>query len=117
MQQALDIRVRKLTNELFAKWEQGWQAVTGALTRLTDDDLQRTITIRRQPMAVHEALHRSLAHAAYHVGQIVYIAKSLRGREWKYLSIPPGQSDMYNQNAKSERAAAHAAALSQLGRT
>jgi len=102
-------------DELFAKWEQGWQVLTGALTSLTDDDLQRTITIRRQPMAVHEALHRSLAHAAYHVGQIVYIAKSLRGREWKSLSIPPGQSDTYNQNAKSERPSAHAAALAELG--
>jgi hypothetical protein len=26
---------------------------------------------------------------AYHVGQIVFIAKAMRGAEWEYLSIPP----------------------------
>jgi hypothetical protein len=63
---------------------------------------------------VHEALHRSLAHLAYHVGQIVYLAKALRGEKWNYLSIPPGQSDAYNRDAKYERATAHAAGLSEI---
>jgi uncharacterized damage-inducible protein DinB len=97
--------------ELLAKWEQGWQAVLGTLDNLSDDQLGQTVTIRGQGMRVHEALQRSVAHAAYHVGQIVYLAKSLRGNEWSYLSIPPGGSDAYNKDPRFERAATHADAL------
>jgi hypothetical protein len=38
------------------------------------------------------------------VGQIVYVAKALRGPNWQYLSIPPGQSAEYNENPSLERA-------------
>jgi uncharacterized damage-inducible protein DinB len=88
--------------ELLAKWEQGWDALSGALANLTDDQLQRGVTIRGEGLLVHEALHRSLAHLAYHVGQIVYLAKSLRGKDWTYLSIPPGRSDAYNKAMRQE---------------
>jgi hypothetical protein len=101
--------------ELLSKWNQGWDVLLGALKDLTDDQLSDTVTIRGQPLLVHEALHRSLAHTSYHVGQMVYLAKSLRGQAWKYLSIPPGQSAAYNQDARYETAAAQRAALS--GRT
>jgi len=83
--------------ELREKWEKGWSVLLGTLDNLTDGDLARTITIRNQPLRVDEALHRSLAHTSYHVGQIVYVAKSLRGKDWKYLSIAPGQSDAYTK--------------------
>ena len=63
-----------------------------ALSALTDADLAKTVTIRGQPHTVAEALHRSLAHTSYHVGQIVFVAKALRGADWRYLTIPPGQS-------------------------
>ena len=66
------------------------------LATLADADLPTAVTIRRQPLPVHEALHRSLAHVSYHVGQIVYLAHSICGPEWRYLSIPPGASDAYN---------------------
>ena len=98
-------------SELVAKWNRGWEVMLNTLSALSDSDLDRTVTIRRQPLTVHEALHRSLAHAAYHVGQIVYVAKSIRGGEWKYLSIPPGQSDAYNQAPAYERPSAHAQKL------
>jgi hypothetical protein len=90
--------------ELLAKWAQGWDVLFGALDRLSDADLERTVTIRQQPLRVHEALHRSLAHTSYHVGQIVYLAKSMRGKNWQYLSIPPGLSDAYNAAPDKERA-------------
>jgi uncharacterized damage-inducible protein DinB len=82
--------------ELLAKWAQGWDVLFRALDELTDADLTRTVTIRQQPLRVDEALHRSLAHTSYHVGQIVYLAKAMRGKDWRYLSIPPGMSDAYN---------------------
>lgn len=84
--------------ELLEKWEDGWRVLFTALGALKDDDLKRSVTIRQQPMAVYAALYRSLAHASYHVGQIVHIAKSARGAAWTFMSIPPGQSDEYNKN-------------------
>jgi uncharacterized damage-inducible protein DinB len=90
-------------DELLEKWEQGWRVLLSALDELTDEHLARTITIRNQPLSVTEALLRSLAHASYHVGQIVYAAKAARGDEWTYLSIAPGQSDQYNQHPTLDR--------------
>ncbi len=89
--------------ELFAKWEDGWRALFSALEGLTDEDLQRQVTIRGQPLSVIQALHRSLSHASYHVGQIALLAKSMRGPDWRYLTIPPGQSRQYNAAPTMER--------------
>jgi hypothetical protein len=89
--------------ELMARWEDGWRAFFAAVDPLTDADFARTITIRGQALTVHDALHRSLAHSAYHVGQIVFLAKLIRGAEWTYLSIPPGQSTVYNLNPTLDR--------------
>ena len=61
------------------------------------------MTIRGQPLSVTEALHRSLSHASYHVGQIVFLAKSICGPRWEYLSIPPGQSREYNKDPAHEK--------------
>ena len=99
--------------ELQAKWNEGWEALLGALASLRDEQLQQTVTIRGQPLRVHEALHRSLSHASYHVGQIVYLAKAIRGPAWRYLSIPPGGSDAYNQAPTKDKPSAHSAALEQ----
>lgn len=108
-----EFELRSVTRaELRAMWAEGWDALLGALEGLGEEHLQRTVTIRGQPLLVHEALHRSLAHLTYHVGQIVYLAKGLRGAEWQYLSIPPGQSAAYNQAPTYEKASAHQAALS-----
>src|SRR6476661_5826846 len=82
--------------ELLAHWESGWSALFATLAALGDADLSRTVTIRGQSFRVDEALHRSLAHASYHVGQVVYAARALRGTTWRFLSIPPGQSDAFN---------------------
>jgi uncharacterized damage-inducible protein DinB len=101
-------------SELLAAWERAWSVLFGAITPLTDEDLLRTVTIRREALTVHDALHRSLAHTAYHVGQIVYLAKALRGEGWQWLSIPPGGSAAYNQNPSRERPRDHATSI---GRT
>ena len=86
-----------------AKWDEGWNVLLQTLSTLSDADLSRTVTIRGQALSVLEALHRSLAHASYHVGQIVFLARSLRGKRWEWLSIPPGQSDAYNQSPRREK--------------
>src|SRR5438093_4961395 len=57
--------------ELLATWEEGWRVLLAVLADLADADLQPTVTIRARSLTVAEALHRSLAHPSYHVGQIV----------------------------------------------
>ena len=97
--------------ELLDRWQAGWHALFTALDALTDADVTGTVTVRGQPLRIDEALHRSLAHTAYHVGQLIYLAKLLRGGEWHCLSIPLGASDAYNRAPLFERAAAHAERL------
>lgn len=97
--------------ELLGRWESGWAPLFRTLAALTDDDLAATVAIRGQSLAIHEALHRSVAHTSYHVGQIVYIAKALRGGSWQTLSIPKGGSRAYNERGTPERAGDHASAL------
>jgi uncharacterized damage-inducible protein DinB len=97
--------------ELLAYWEGGWAVLLHALEGLSDADLEREVTIRGQPLRVAEALHRSLAHASYHVGQIVYQARGLKAGDWGWLSIPPGQSERYNASPTMEKATAHSERL------
>jgi uncharacterized damage-inducible protein DinB len=76
---------------LLSAWDAGWEAVFATLDELEPADLDRPITIRGEPHTVQQALVRGLAHAAYHVGQILYLSRLLApGSEW--LTIPPGHS-------------------------
>ncbi len=43
------------------------------------------------------AVNRQLSHYAYHVGQIVFLAKHFRGEAWASLSIPRGESAAFNE--------------------
>ena len=97
--------------ELLEQWESGWRVLFGTLRDLQDADLGRVVQLRGQTLPVRDALLRSLAHISYHVGQIVYLAKSLRGPTWTYLSIPPGGSAAYNAQPTHERSRDHAARL------
>ena len=90
--------------QLLEAWQTGWKVVLDALAGLTDSDLPRTVTIRQQEMTVAVALHRSLAHITYHVGQIVYAAKEFRGPDWKNLSIPLGKSTELNERMRAQAA-------------
>jgi hypothetical protein len=85
------------TTELLALWEKGWQCIFEALAPLTENDLMRIIYIRSEAHTVIEAINRQLTHLAYHVGQIVFVAKMLAGDEWQSLSIPKGQSKQFNE--------------------
>ncbi len=88
-----EFAVRSVTKlDVLATWEEGWAVLFATLQGLNDADLARNVTIRGSALSVAEALHRSLAHIAYHVGQIVLMAKTMRGTDWQYLSIPPGKS-------------------------
>jgi uncharacterized damage-inducible protein DinB len=83
--------------QVMAKWEEGWGCLFDALEPLEESDKMRTVTIRGEAHSVEEAVMRQLAHYAYHVGQMVFIARNLKGDGWKSLSIPKGDSKSYNQ--------------------
>jgi Protein of unknown function (DUF1572) len=90
-------------DEVNALWSAGWNAVEGAVSTLTDADLTRVVTIRQVPLTVHAALCRSIAHAAYHVGQLVLLARTTADQQWRWLSIPKGESNAYNANPRYEK--------------
>ncbi|MET0395436.1 MAG: DUF1572 family protein [Longimicrobiaceae bacterium] len=81
---------------LMGRWEAAWSCAFGSLDALTPADLDRTIHIRGEPHSLVQAINRQLTHAAYHVGQIVFLAKHLQADAWQSLSIPRGQSRQFN---------------------
>lgn len=81
---------------LLERWESGWRLLFEAISPLTAEDLQRTVTIRGEPHTVLQAINRQLTHYAGHVGQIVYLAKHFAGERWKTLSIPRGKSRQFD---------------------
>jgi hypothetical protein len=82
--------------EILEAWERNWQVVFDTIHSLSGDDLARLVTIRGEPHSVLQAINRQVAHYAYHVGQIVFLAKHWKGSEWKSLSVPIGQSAALN---------------------
>ncbi len=79
-------------SDVVERWERGWRCAFETLSTLSPTDLDRTVTVRGQPLSVQAAIHWQLTHAAYHVGQIVFLAKHYRSGDWQTLSIPRGQS-------------------------
>ena len=88
-------------DEMFNYWERGWKCVFDAVEPLQPDDLMRTVTIRGEDHMVIQAINRQLAHYAYHVGQIVFLAKHLRSSEWQSLSVPRNRSAEFNARIKN----------------
>ncbi len=64
-------------------WEEGWACVFGALEPLRPEDFACTVTIRGEAHTVLQAIQRQVDHHAYHVGQIVFLAKHLKSAGWK----------------------------------
>ena len=73
-------------------WERGWQCVFDALDPLQIEDLEKRVFIRGEEHTVVQAINRQLMHYAYHVGQIVFLAKHFRATGWSSLSIPRNRS-------------------------
>lgn len=89
--------------ELIEQWNHSWKILLDTLNNLTNEDLIKTIYIRKEAHSVIEALNRSLNHTAYHIGQIVFIAKHIKGGAWKTLSIPKGKSGEFNKSMFSRK--------------
>jgi hypothetical protein len=88
--------------EMMVAWEKGWKLLFDTIDSLKEEDLTKIIYIRNEGQSVQDALMRQLAHYPHHVGQILYIAKILKGNDWKSLSIPKGGSTGYNEKKFEE---------------
>jgi len=88
-------------SEILALWESAWKIVFDSLAPLAEDDLSRTVRIRGERHSVVQAINRQVAHYAYHVGQIVYIAKHYTADHWKSLTVPRGKSSDFNSRVSA----------------
>lgn len=90
--------------EILAMWESAWKVVFDSLALLAEEDMGRTIRIRGEAHSVMQAINRQVAHYAYHIGQMVFIAKHLASDRWTSLSIPRGKSADFNSRVASGKA-------------
>lgn len=95
---------RQISKEdLLHLWEEGWQVLLQTLASLEERDLEKTITIRSQPLTVVDAINRQLAHYSSHVGQIVYLGRWLKNTDWQSLSIAKGASAAFNKQMEEKK--------------
>ena len=89
-------------DELQQYWDKGWKCLFDAIQPLTHHHLEQIIYIRNQGHTVTEAINRQLAHYSYHIGQLVFLGKLTKGKDWVSLSIPKGKSASYNNQKFSK---------------
>ncbi len=92
----------KTKKDFFLKWDEGWQCLFEALDMINEENFDTEIYIRNQSHSIIDAVNRQLAHYSYHIGQIVYVGRMIRGEKWVSLSIPKGNSTNFN-NEKFSR--------------
>ncbi len=94
-----DIKSRE---ELIEKYEAGWKCLFDALKGINSHNFDQLVYIRNVGHTIPEAINRQLAHYAYHIGQIVYIGRMIKGDDWQSLSVPKGGSKAYNEKLFSK---------------
>ena len=87
-------------DEVFAYWERGWSCLLDAVESLQPADLDKQVFIRGKAHSVVQAINRQMTHYAYHIGQIVFLAKHIRSSEWTSLSVPRNRSASFNEYLK-----------------
>lgn len=85
--------------ELMQYFDTGWNAFTHALSEINEENVDTQIFIRGEPHTAMQALVRSLTHVKYHTGQIALVSRLVHDGEWNWLTIPPNQSNEFNQQA------------------
>ncbi len=92
----------KSRKELLELWEEGWSILFKALESVNESNFDQLVYIRNQGHTITEAVNRQLSHYSYHIGQIVYIGRMIKGKDWQSLSIPKGESIKYNTDKFSK---------------
>ena len=85
------------------EWDAAWDILLDLLNEMQPDDLLRTVHIRGEAHTVLQAVQRQVAHYASHAGQLVQVAKIIRGNNFQSLSIPRGQSQQFNQTMQDHK--------------
>ena len=89
--------------DILKTYSEGWDYLEQALAGLQAEDFARPVIIRKEPLTLVQAIHRQISHYAYHIGQIVILAKQFQGTAWQSLSIPKGQSREHSQGNYGKR--------------
>lgn len=92
--------VIKSKDEMLEKWNDGWECLFDALDSINQENFDTKIYIRNQEHSIIEAINRQLAHYSYHIGQIVFVGRMIKGSEWKSLTIPKGKSEEFNNKKR-----------------
>ncbi len=92
----------KSKQDVQKKWKEGWDCLFQAINSINENNFNTKIYIRSQAHTIPEAINRQLAHYAYHIGQMVFIGRMIKGENWTSLSIPKGKSAEFNQNKFSK---------------
>ena len=96
------IEANTTKDDVFNYWERGWACVFAAIEPLKLEDFEKTVMIRSEPHTIVQAINRQMTHYAYHIGQIVFLAKHFRSAEWNSLSIPRNKSAEFNATMQSQ---------------
>src|SRR5687767_921188 len=96
------IEANTTKDDVFNYWERGWACVFAAIEPLKLEDFEKTVMIRSEPHTIVQAINRQMTHYAYHIGQIVFLAKHFRSAEWNSLSIPRNKSADFNATMQSQ---------------
>ena len=88
--------------QLLDFWEKGWNCCLNSLNSLNEEDLLKIIYIRSEGLLAVDAINRQLAHYPYHAGQIIYLAKIIKNKNWQNLSIAKGNSDQFNHQMQAK---------------
>jgi uncharacterized protein DUF1572 len=109
-----EFEIREDSREaLIEYWEVGWKTLFDNVEPLSVEDFSKTVTIRGQAHTIVEALNRQLTHYAYHIGQIVLLAKHFKSSDWTSLSIPKNRSAEFN-NFLAEKKVADTVTLNRM---
>lgn len=83
------------------RWQDGWELLQSAVAPLSEEDFGKTVLIRGQSHSALRAINLQIGHYAYHVGQLIFLAKHFAGSRWQSLSVPRGQSEQYNARKRA----------------
>lgn len=86
-------------------WEEEGKLLINTIENLKEEDLNKNVTLRQQPLSILHAIQNEVAHNSYHLGQILYIGKQIKDKEWTILSIAKNDSKEFNEmvSAKKDR--------------
>jgi hypothetical protein len=96
------IEANTTKDDVLDYWERGWACVFAAIEPLKPEDFEKTVMIRGEKHTIVMAINRQLMHYAYHIGQIVFLAKHFRSSQWNSLTIPRNKSAEFNAKMQSQ---------------